>query len=182
MRKAICLLGLALAACGSPAPRQAPEPGPTPVARPPVYALLGYREQLQLTSAQIAALDSIGSHLESANRPVLDRLAGVRRGVEPPRTQEEYVSLLTQVYANNRAGQDAVRELLSEAQRTRTCELFRATAEEQRRAERRNANRASDPRTRRDRMGTPSDTVAFSSTGVWSWCPALTSTAPTRRR
>jgi hypothetical protein len=184
MRNAILLTGLILmgaaVACGAPAPRPAPEPGPMPVARPPVYALLGYRDQLQLTSAQIASLDSIGRSLESQNRPILDRLAGVRRGVEPPRDEQEYRALVEQVYANNRAGQDAVRGVLNETQRTRTCELFRPSPDEQRRAERRNNSRMQE--TRRSRRGMVQDTLAFTGSGVWTWCAAAPQPPATRRR
>src|SRR5690606_22712918 len=85
---------------------------------PPVYALLGERETIGLTSAQIAALDSLAIWLATTNRPLLEELSerGVRRNDGP--TQEPGVArlgppLLEEIGANNEAAEAAIQGLLT---------------------------------------------------------------------
>jgi predicted small lipoprotein YifL len=61
-RFSLILAVLSLAACGRAAPPEPPPlaPAASRVQTPPVYALIGHRQALDLTSQQVTALDSVG--------------------------------------------------------------------------------------------------------------------------
>jgi hypothetical protein len=137
---------------------------------PPLYALLGEREALDLTSSQIAALDSIGTWLSSANGPLIDELfeRGILRGddpvlrdTDPPRIDRDGRPLLVEIGANNDAAEAAIQGILTDEQQTEVCRVFR--------------------RERRDRLSeVPRSTARLGvATGfgspdvanyVWPWC------------
>src|SRR5687768_14887470 len=110
MRKFL-LIAITLAGCasGSGGQPEVADDGPAPVPAPSVYALIGDRERLELSSAQVVALDSLGEWLSETNSPIEDQLQelGVattglgrqRRGSVP----EEAEPLLANVRANNSA-------------------------------------------------------------------------------
>ncbi|HEU0052998.1 MAG TPA: Spy/CpxP family protein refolding chaperone [Longimicrobium sp.] len=122
---------LALAACGG----TQPEPQPRTMAAyrgaqmPSVYALLGRRDELKLTSAQVTALDSIAQALSDSNRVLTGQMRGVTnsRGGGPMRrprstAQEDSVlPLLERVGENNRRAMDAIGQVLTPAQRDTLC-------------------------------------------------------------
>ena len=100
---------------------------------PPVYALLGEREAIRLTSMQIAALDSVAIWLDSTNRPLVEELFDhgirrdddpIRREGDPPRVDREGHPLLAEIGANNEAAEAAIQGLLTEEQRGTVCTVF----------------------------------------------------------
>jgi hypothetical protein len=100
---------------------------------PPVYALLGEREAVGLTSSQIAALDSIATWLSSTNAPLIEDLFergirrdddAVRREADPPRADRDGRPLIREIGANNLAAEAAIQGLLTEDQQSRVCTVF----------------------------------------------------------
>jgi hypothetical protein len=74
-------LALVLAGCAGPATEPASRPGTAlmgPIDPPPVYALIGHRARLNLTSEQVATLDSIGQSVHQDNSPLIRRLREMR--------------------------------------------------------------------------------------------------------
>jgi hypothetical protein len=145
------LAALLLAACGG---RQSPEPQPggNPLGMtardssqrrlfdayrgaqmPSVYALIGARERLKLTSAQVTALDSIAEAARERNRPLTDSLRSLSNSgnggpIRQPRGEFQtarYVPLLTRIGENNRGAVDAIQALLTPEQRSQVCTLMR---------------------------------------------------------
>jgi len=112
---------------------------------PPVYALIGHRDRLQLTGEQIESLDSIAIAVEAENASLIDEL--LAKGT-PTRSQSgllveaEGREILEQIRENHRGAAMAVGELLTEQQQTQACDLFRLNG--QRRAAR-PRGRAADP-------------------------------------
>jgi len=146
------LSALLLAACGGGRQSPAPEPGGNPrplTARdsaqrrlfdayrgaqmPSVYALIGARERLKLTSSQVTALDSIAEAARERNRPLTDSLRSLSNSgnggpIRQPRGEFQtarYVPLLTRIGENNRHAVEAIQALLTPEQRTQVCTLLR---------------------------------------------------------
>jgi len=136
----IVIVLLAAAGCsGNTEPRPAPGRGPGVATRPsdvpPVYALLGQRERIELTSEQIAALDSIGIWVAEANRELLESLREhgldsprmvASAPIDPDRIAPEGRAILVELGENNTAAARGVEGVLTTAQRDRICELFGA--------------------------------------------------------
>lgn len=145
------LSALLLAACGG---RQSPEPrsGGNPRAMtardssqrrlsdayrgaqmPSVYALIGARERLRLTSAQVTALDSIAEAARERNRPLTDSLRSLSNSgnggpIRQPRGEFQtarYLPLLTRIGDNNRRAVEAIGAQLTAEQKTGVCTLMR---------------------------------------------------------
>lgn len=99
---------------------------PLTVEPPPIYALIGARSDLSLTSAQVAGLDSIAIAIQATNRPLIEDL----EVVSPPartgarRITPEGEPILEQIRANSRQASEGVHALLTESQRAEVCELF----------------------------------------------------------
>jgi hypothetical protein len=122
---------LALAACGGP--QRDPQPRTMAAYRgaqmPSVYALLGRREQLKLTSQQVTAIDSIAEALSDTNRVLttqLRQVSGSRPGgpVRRPRSEEQedrFVPVLERIGENNRRAQEAIGRVLTAEQRDTLC-------------------------------------------------------------
>jgi hypothetical protein len=168
------LILLSVAACGAARPgggagrAGGPQP-PAGIEPPPIYALLGQRERLELTSEQIAALDSIGIWIDTANSAARATLGpALLDGGDPanggpgrviPRDSAS-LAARSVVVANNAAALNGVVAVLKEAQRARVCELFDPE---------RVAVRAPERRRR---------SVAPASGNRWPWCaPAGEATA-----
>jgi hypothetical protein len=143
---------------------------------PPIYSLLGFREDLELTSEQITALDSIAQAVERRNAPVIAELRRVgesrsRRSRGAIVVNEQTRPLLEQVRDSNREAVRAVEELFTPEQEREVCRLFdlerRGSRREGEREERRDARRGPLPR-----MGAEADTTLFRQGPVWSWCAA----------
>ena len=93
MRRSFALicLGLAVSGCSASTSRNAGN-GPnmptmvTPLMLepPPIYSILGFRDKIQLTSAQITSLDSIATWVHDQNVPLIQEL---REKASPTRNQ-----------------------------------------------------------------------------------------------
>ncbi|HEX6927127.1 MAG TPA: hypothetical protein VF167_17010 [Longimicrobiaceae bacterium] len=165
MKRNLILLTLGLAACGTPAPPPGPGPTvvtPTMLQPPPVYALIGHRDRLELTSQQIEQLDSIAVDLEQKNSDLIDELE--ERAV-PTRNRmgmvldEEGTPILEQIRDNNRAASEAVGRLLSTTQQAEACELFSL-----------NNRRRERPRIRGADEEEADSIWQMLETRVWPWC------------
>ncbi|HET7229772.1 MAG TPA: Spy/CpxP family protein refolding chaperone [Longimicrobium sp.] len=151
IRMAVPAVALLLAACGggqAPAPRAGGNPRPL-TARdsaerrlmeayrgaqmPSVYALIGARERLKLTSAQVTALDSIAEAAREMNRPIADSLRSLTNSgnggpIRQPRGEFQTarsVPLLQRIGQNNRRAMEAIQAQLTPEQRTAVCTLAR---------------------------------------------------------
>lgn len=138
---AVAALALA-AACGGGS-GTAPADGPAPQARadapgdgravggggPNVFALIGARQQLALTSAQVVELDSIGRMWSVRNDSLQRRIGG-----PGARTTDLGVlrPLLERMAENNASANQAVESLLTADQRRIACTLPNAQADDRR--------------------------------------------------
>jgi hypothetical protein len=150
IRITLAAAALALAACGGQQPERGPqpagsgrEPGPRDSLQrelftayrgaqmPSVYALIGARERLKLTSPQVTALDSIADAVRERNRPLTDSLRRFTRSPNggPIRTpgndaqRRDFIVYLQQIGDNNRQGLAAIQSLLTPEQRTGVCAM-----------------------------------------------------------
>jgi hypothetical protein len=163
---------LALAACSS---SSAPPPAVTTpqqpwVPTPPVYALIGERQDLNLTSAQVTTLDSIGVALAASNQPALTQIQAMQPSGGFRRTSAADVErarpLIDSIRENNRRAQERVQALLTEQQRAEVCKMYAPDRAEQRRRESAQREARQQPRGRFE-----ADTmIASLFTGPWSWC------------
>jgi hypothetical protein len=128
----------ALAACGGgqqgPQGGPAPAGGPSDVALtmeavgggpPSIYGLIGDRERLSLTSAQVNALDSISVAWSAADQ-VLRRELREAWGGDRPRGGDGMVRarpVLERIAINNQVATEGVEALLNEEQRGIACQL-----------------------------------------------------------
>jgi hypothetical protein len=135
--KIAIVLGLTLiaplvAACGGGAPRAGIDPNtfvtPLTLEPPPIYALLGFRRDLELSSEQVAALDSIAQAAQEEIRPLVRELQD--HGRERPRQPGTIdvgtagQPVLEEIREKQRRTVEAVAEVLSEQQRETVCRLF----------------------------------------------------------
>jgi hypothetical protein len=182
MRSTLALICLALtvSGCSTPRSRIGSEGGPTMITPlmlepPPVYSLLGFREKLELTSAQITSLDSIATGVHDQNGPLIDQL---REQAIPTRNQvglvipDEMGPTLESVRKNNRDAATAVGRVLTPEQQKSVCEIL----EEQRQERDGRGGRRAQPR-RSSRLGTEADSILASARrSVWPWCSASATT------
>ena len=169
MRKSVAILVLPLfAACGSAGGPAGAPPAlvtPTMLQPPPIYALIGHRDRLDLSSEQIEDLDSIAVGLRAQNDSLVDALQG--RAI-PSRNQmgflidDEGRPILEQIRVNNRDASTAVGRLLSAEQQTETCDLFQPAGS----ARARNAR----PRVRGADPGAADSIWRALEARVWPWC------------
>ncbi|HEV2735766.1 MAG TPA: hypothetical protein VGV85_13050, partial [Longimicrobiaceae bacterium] len=172
MKRLLTALGiLALAACSSSAPPPAATAPQQPwVPTPPVYALIGERQDLNLTSAQVTTLDSIGVALAASNQPALTRIQAMQPSGGFRRTSAADVErtrpLIDSIRDNNRRAQERVQALLTEQQRADVCKMYAPDRAEQRRREsaQREARQLPRGRFEADTM------IASLFSGPWSWC------------
>jgi hypothetical protein len=140
---------------------------------PGVFALIGAREQLSLTGAQVTALDSINRVWSVRNDSVQRQLREID-GRRNAATMERARPLLLRMAENNQWAGSAVESLLTEEQRRIACTLPVATGAD------RGASDAAPRRTGaggRGGMRQPRGTMADGATGMrarrgWSWCGA----------
>lgn len=197
MKKLTSVLGLLVlaAACGGPAqPARNAPPTQAPmqpmVATPPVYALLGQRQALNLTSAQIQVLDSIGTGLQAQNSEAMRQIREIRGDdvYRPRRLSQQDIDrmrpLLDQVRENNRRAQERVQATLTTEQQQRVCELFREGRDRRRGSGDERGNRDDSQRRRPNdrpgmRPGMGGGMYADSLMGpqrVWIFCAAPSGT------
>lgn len=176
------VLGLAaLAGCGGQAePRDVPDaqPGPPGMSldvggtnTPAVRGLIGERQRLGLTGAQVTTLDSIAVVLAAANDSLRESVRETWNGDRPGRggaMWERTGPALMQIARNNRAASLLVQNTLTEAQRGIACEL---QAEQRNRQPERFRRPPQRPGfgTRREQVA---DSVAMArALEGWPWCP-----------
>jgi hypothetical protein len=184
MRRATLAMLLVLTGCyASPDPASAPRAiPPTALEPPPVYSLLGYRQEIGLTSEQVTALDSIAEAVRRENAPLVQQL----RQQNPPRAQQRGFILvdtaaqpaLNQLRENNRRASDAVGEVLTAEQRTTACRILTQTQRD--RMARRGAQQQQQQQQARQRAagGVQADTVWTRGSGGWAWCAPAAPGAP----
>jgi hypothetical protein len=176
MRRSTLALLFLLAGCGAgPDPANAPRAlPPTALEPPPVYSLLGFRQEIGLTSEQVTALDSIAEAVRQENAPLVQ----VLRERNPVRAQQrgfivvDSVSqpALVQLRENNRRAVAAVGEILTPEQRTAACRVLDQSQRD------RMARRGSSQQSTRARQGRepgrmePGDTAWVRGAGGWAWC------------
>jgi hypothetical protein len=171
MKRWPLLLVLGMTGCYSGAPAGPPPSLVTPMMLqpPPIYALLGYRERLELTSDQIVGLDSIATGLKDRNNELIDELeekSSLTRNQTALVVGEEGKPVLEQIRDNNRGAAEAVGRLLNSDQQETTCELFRLDRDDRR------------GRTRERRQIRGADQAAADSiwrsleSRTWPWCAA----------
>lgn len=188
MKRMMLMIGLgALAACGAqPDPQTAPAPdvertegleGPlvldvSGASTPTIYGLIGERQRLQLTGAQVTTLDSIAIVLGAANdslrRSVRQAWDGDRPRPGAERWERTRPALL-QIARNNRAASLLVQNTLTQEQRGIACEIQAEV-----RARRPQTVRPQLPGSRRigGRRRPPADSAALRRPAEgWPWCP-----------
>jgi hypothetical protein len=143
---------------------------------PSVFALIGAREQLSLTGAQVTTLDSI-NRVWSVRNDTLQRRLSEIDGRRNAQTMERARPLLLRMAENNQWAGTAVQNLLSEEQRRIACTLPQVRV-----GERGTAARAGGPGGRRQPGGRggmrpAGGAAADSLQGVrarrgWPWCAA----------
>jgi len=165
--------------------RSASPPDPAlvgpPIAVPSVFALIGAREELGLSSRQVTTLDSIAVWLGTENQPFIRELRPLetagggsrRRGMSgragrAAELTDEARAALERVRENNARVMRVVEQTLTPDQRTRVCELERKRREARTREFGRGENVAS--RRHRPPPGMAPDTTRGMRPGGWSWC------------
>jgi hypothetical protein len=197
VRRMMLMLGvMGLAACGA---QPEPEDGPRPIGEmqpmvldmggggtPSIRGLIGERQRLRLTGAQVTTLDSLAIRLSAANDSLRRSLSdGWER--ERPRVGgerwEQARPVLETIAQNNRNAGLLVQSVLDEDQRRIACEIYAEDREE----DRRRAPVRPAPRGRY-RLGgggarpSAADSAQAAALRVrgWPWCPPPPT--PERRR
>jgi hypothetical protein len=140
---------------------------------PPVYALIGYRDRLDLTSQQVTTLDSLATAVREENSILVDSLEekAITNNRAPGVLQVNPSErpILERIRANNRGVMDKVAELLTPEQETGVCELYE---EDLREANRRRPNqRQNDVWSNRSREQARQDSaLVVRGFSVWPWC------------
>jgi hypothetical protein len=99
---------------------------------PSVYALIGARERLKLTSPQVTALDSIAEAVREQNRPLTDSLRRFSRSgnggpIRLPGNdaqRRDFTTILRAMGENNRRAIAAIQAQLTAEQRTGVCTVL----------------------------------------------------------
>lgn len=195
MRRMMLMLGLmALAGCGAqpePGERPAPSSGVEPLmldmgggGTPSIRGLIGERQRLSLTGAQVTTLDSIAIRLSAANDSLRQSL---REGWDRERPRvagerwQQARPVLETIAQNNRNAGLLVQAVLTDEQRGIACQIY---AEDREEARRRAPVRPAPPG--RYRLGGREQAAADSMQAAglrargWPWCPPLPE--PERRR
>jgi hypothetical protein len=126
----VLLLLTACAGTGMSATSSAPGLAASPW--PPIGALLGNRDALELSSPQVMALDTLAAGLRARNEPLVRHLRlaleePASEGLRPPRRgveRQRVAATLLQLSANNEAAMAAVADIVDEIQRWRACEIL----------------------------------------------------------
>lgn len=121
---------------GCPAGRAALTPGGEDRAErealaPPILALMGQRERLALTSAQVVALDSIHRDWSAENERLTRRGTAISSGVGGTSAAPTRVAPSgPEARANHRRAADAVERVLTVEQQLAVCDLHRNARED----------------------------------------------------
>jgi hypothetical protein len=172
MKRSPLLLLLAVSACSSASTPAGPPPSlvtPLMLQPPPIYALLGYRERLELTTEQIVGLDSIATGLKEENDDLIEELeekSSLTRSQTALIVGDEGKPVLEQIRENNRGAAEAVGRLLTSEQQESTCDLFRLERDER-------SRRGRQQRERRGVDQAAADSIWRSlESRTWPWCGA----------
>lgn len=142
---------------------------------PPIYSLLGFRSDLNLTSEQITALDSIALAVRDENRELIAELRAVDGGRDAVGgtfvVTEHGRPIFETIRANHMNAVGAVRELLDETQREEVCEIV-ARPGQQRAQSGRGPRQQSDQGTRPASADSVDERTRLSRPVTWDWCPA----------
>jgi hypothetical protein len=173
-KRAFALL-FVLAGCGPVqdpvnAPRAIP---PTALEPPPVYSLLGFRQEIGLSSQQVTALDSVAESVRRGNAPIVQQL----RERNPARAEQRGFivvdsaaqPLLEQLRENNRSAVAAVGEILNPQQRTAACRIFDQSRRDRMTRQSRQAQEAREREARSRARVNRIETDAPGG-GPWTWC------------
>ena len=188
MKRYLAALIVVLAGCGPPATTGgAPLTLVTPltIEPPPIYGLLGFRSELNLTSEQVVALDSIAQRVRVETAPLMDQLR--ERSIQRPQRQpgvfqvgDEGRPVLEEIRETHRQAVAEVEALLTAEQRTTACRVF--DVDRTRRGERPGARRDENRRQEQARRAAGADSLAlgWGSRGrSWPWCaPAAADSIP----
>ena len=197
---AACSSNSGSAPAGSPGPSgtRSRTPGDTseitmenrgPGRAPPTFGLLGQRERLGLTSAQVTSIDSIGEALRVKNEALLRHLRALQDslgGRDRMSARSERVLLergapqFAAMRANNLEATRAVYDVLTPAQRVTSCTLMREVrgGEGGSLGQQRQRQGMNGRGTMRQPM--PGDSIRSRRQQLLFWCPADTSKAPVR--
>jgi len=185
MTKRFLILATLAAAVSCTARPPAAEPGAPPanmrmtvvplaLEPPPVYALIGYRDRLELSSQQVTTLDSLATAARDANSILVDSLEekAITNSRQPGVLQVNPSErpILERIRTNNRAVMDQVAALLTPEQETGVCELYE---EDVREANRRRPNQrpSSDPwNTRAREQARQDSSLIVRGFSIWPWC------------
>jgi hypothetical protein len=180
MKRCIVALTALLAGCGPSATTGgAPLTLVTPLTLepPPIYGLLGYRSELNLTSDQVVALDSIAQRVRVETAPLVDQLR--ERSIQRPQRQpgvfqvgDEGRPVLEAIRATHRQALTDVEALLTSEQQATVCRLFDddRTRRGERPGARREENRRQQQAVRRA-VGADSLALGWGGRGRgWPWC------------
>jgi hypothetical protein len=179
---------MALAACGAqpePESRPAPFNGVEPMmldmgggGTPSIRGLIGERQRMSLTGAQVTTLDSIAIRLSAANDSLRRSLRETSERERPRVAGERWEQarpVLETIAQNNRNAGLLVQSVLNDNQRRIACEIY---AEDREEARRRAPVRPARPG--RYRLGggaRPSAADSLQAAGLrargWPWCPPL---------
>jgi hypothetical protein len=173
MKRSLTFLLLGLSACSSASAPAGPPPSlvtPLMLQPPPIYALLGHRETIELSSEQIVSLDSIAVGLRNDNDDLIDELeerSSLTRNQTALIVDEEGKPILEQIRDNNRGAAEAVGRVLTTTQQEETCEIFRRDREERSRG-----TRQRRPRVRGADQAAADSIWQVLQTSSWPWCAA----------
>ena len=169
---AAVLLTVTACAARSGIPADALVVTPLTLEPPPIYSLLGYRTDLNLTSEQVTRLDSIAQSVRDENRELVEEL---RRTSSERRSQggvllvsEEGRPVLAAIRENQVAAVDAVSQLLDETQREQVCSLTSREGQRGRRGE--SDRRAPESAERRDAGDANDERDGLQRPVGWTWC------------
>jgi hypothetical protein len=113
----------------------------------PVATLIGLRQELSLTDAQIAQLEIIDARMEQQNRPFVTRMSELRRRLRSlgdrdtmtpqerelrDRYMEEARPLMRSIEQNNRTAMEQVGEVLTEPQKVEIRRRIKERVENER--------------------------------------------------
>lgn len=172
MKNRLLLLALALAGCGPAIDPANPSSliSPLMLEPPPIYSLIGFRTDLELTSEQVEALDSIAQAVQAETQPLLADLR--QQAAQQSRRYRGAIPVsdltrpaILEVREKNRAAVRAVEDLLTPEQETEVCRLL-----DLERREDRSRNRDRDRPASRRPSAMGADSLLFHTGPVWSWC------------
>jgi hypothetical protein len=142
---------------------------------PPVYALIGYRDKLKLTSEQVTTLDSIATGVRAQNATLIDSLQakGITNNRAPGLLQINPTErpLLEQIRTNNKDVLDRVAGVLSPEQETEVCTLYEVDQRDTRGPGGQRRQPALDPYGRTNPAALRADSsLVVRGFSVWPWC------------